>query len=51
LTSKCQPTAQAIAYKYFGENTVQMNKCVRKSVQAAITATKLAAVKAVIAVV
>jgi hypothetical protein len=28
-----------------------MNKCVRSSVQAAITATKLAAVKAVVAVV
>lgn len=50
LTIKCQPTAQAIAYRYFGENTVQINKCVRNKVQAAITATKLAAVKAVVAV-
>ena len=50
-TIKCQPTAQAIAYKYFGEKTVQMNKCVRNNVQAAITATKLAAVKVVVAIV
>lgn len=50
-TNKCHPTAQAIAYKYFGEKTVQMNRCVRRSVQAAMTATKLAAVKVVVAVV
>lgn len=33
---------QAMANRYFGLNTVQMNKCVRKIVQATITARRLA---------
>lgn len=35
-------------YKYFGENTVQMNKCVLSAVHAAITNATLIATKTVI---
>lgn len=33
-----KPSVHAIEYKYFGLNTVQMNKCVRKMVHDSITA-------------
>ena len=41
LTTKCCPKLQAILYKYFGEKTVQINKCVLSNVQAAITKNRL----------
>ena len=42
LTPKCCPKLQAMLYKYFGLKTVQIKRCVLKSVQAAITNAKLA---------
>ena len=45
---RCCPKLQAIIYRYFGENTVQMNKCVLKAVQASITDRTLKAKNAVI---
>lgn len=36
--AKCCATLHAIAYKYFGLNTVQMNRCVRSAVHASMTA-------------
>jgi hypothetical protein len=46
-TRRCCTKLQAMQYKYLGENTVQMNRCVLNSVQAAMTATTLAVVKTV----
>lgn len=39
LTTKCCPKLHAILYKYFGLNTVQINKCVLSTVQAPMTNT------------
>ncbi len=41
VTQRCCPTLHAILYKYFGEKTVQMKRCVLKAVQASITASTL----------
>ena len=40
---RCCPMLHAILYKYFGENTVQMNKCVLKAVHASMTKNTLLA--------
>lgn len=40
LTPKCHPTPQAMANKNLGLKTVQINRCVLNTVQAAMTATK-----------
>lgn len=47
LTPKCIPTPHPTAYRYFGENTVQTNRCVLSTVQAAITPSTLAATNTV----
>lgn len=48
LINKCCPKLHAMQYKYFGENTVQMNKCVLSAVHAAMTNATLIATKTVI---
>ena len=45
LIQRCCPRLHAILYKYFGENTVQMNRCVLNAVHASITDDMLLAVK------
>ena len=47
LIPKCMPKLHATQYRYLGENTVHTNKCVRSAVQAAMTATALAAANTV----
>lgn len=42
VTPKCQAIPQAIANRYFGLNTVQMNKCCLSTVHASITAASIA---------
>jgi len=44
---RCCPRLHAVLYKYFGEKTVQMKRCVRKSVQAPMTKNKLLVTKRV----
>lgn len=44
---RCMPRLHAMLYRYFGENTVQMKRCVLSAVQATMTATRLAAVNTV----
>jgi hypothetical protein len=48
LTIICHPILHAMEYRYFGLKTVQMKRCVRSAVHAAITATKLTATNAVL---
>lgn len=47
LTTKCWPRLHATQYRYLGEKTVQMNKCVRRAVHAAMTDATLAVAKTV----
>lgn len=47
LTARCCPKLHAMQYKYLGENTVQINRCVRRAVHAAMTNATLAAVNTV----
>lgn len=47
LTQRCCPRLHAMLYRYFGEKTVQMNKCVLNIVHARMTKNMLAAVKVV----
>ena len=37
LMQRCCPILHAMVNKYFGEKTVQMNKCVLKAVHASMT--------------
>src|SRR6266536_5059655 len=37
FTSKCCPRHHTMVYKYLGENTVHMNRCVRSTIHATIT--------------
>lgn len=46
LTQRCCPMLQAMLYRYFGENTVHMKRCVLNAVHASITAMILAALNA-----
>ena len=46
LIQRCCPMLQAITYKYFGENTVQMKRCVLNVAQASMTAKTLAVLNA-----
>ena len=47
LTQRCCPMLQAMLYRYFGENTVHMKRCVLKTVHASITDMVLVALNAV----
>lgn len=47
LTQKCCPMLQAMLYRYFGENTVHIKRCVLSTVHASITDMILAALNAV----
>lgn len=47
FTQRCCPRLQAMLYRYFGENTVHMKRCVLNTVHATITAMMLAALNAV----
>ena len=47
LIHRCCPMLHAMLYRYLGENTVHMNKCVLNAVHASITNKRLLATKVV----